>query len=75
MTRLLENAVEAVRGLPPEAQDALARVLLQMAGEDRQVIALSAEEEASFDLSLEQAERGEFAGDDRVRGIWAKHGL
>jgi len=75
MTKLLEQAVETVRGLPPEVQDDLARMLLQLAGEDQPVLQLSAEEEASFDESLAQADRGEFATDERVRAVWAKHGL
>ncbi len=76
MTKLLEQAVETVRGLPPEMQDDLARMLLQLAaGEDQPVVQLSAEEEASFDESLAQADRGEFATDEQVRAIWAKHGL
>jgi predicted transcriptional regulator len=75
MTKLLEQAVETVRGLPPEIQDELARMLLQLAGEDQPVLQLSAEESASFDKSLAQADRGEFATDEQVRAIWAKHGL
>jgi hypothetical protein len=75
MTKLLDRAFETVRGLPPEVQDDLARVLLQLAGEDQPVVQLSAEEEASFDESLGQADRGEFATDEQVRAIWAKHGL
>ena len=76
MTKLLEQAVETVRGLPPEMQDDLARMLLQLAaGEDQPVVQLSAEEGASFDESLAQADRGEFATDEQVRAIWAKHGL
>src|ERR1700730_9637799 len=75
MTKLLEQAVDAVRGLPPEIQDELARMLLQLAGEDLPVLQLSAEEVASFDESLAQADRGEFATDEQVRAIWAKHGL
>ena len=43
--------------------------------EDQLVLQLSAEEEASFDESLAQADRGEFATDEQVRAIWAKHGL
>ena len=31
MTKLFERAVETVRGLPPETQDALARLVLQLA--------------------------------------------
>jgi hypothetical protein len=75
MTKLLEKAFETVRGLPPELQDDLARVLLQLAGEDQPVFQLSAEEETSFQESLAQADRGDFATDEEVRAIWAKHGL
>jgi len=56
-------------------QDELARMLLQFAGEDQPVIQLTAEEESSLAASLAQAERGEFATDEQVRAIWAKHGL
>lgn len=75
MTNLLEKAFETARALPAEMQDDLARVLLQLAGEDLPVLQLSAAEEASFDESLAQADRGEFATDEEVRAIWAKHGL
>jgi hypothetical protein len=75
MTKLFEQAVETVRALPPEMQDDLARMLLQLAGEDQAVVQLTPEEEASFDESLAQADRGEFATDEQVRAIWAKHGL
>jgi hypothetical protein len=75
MTKLLEHAVETVRGLPPEMQDELARILLQLAGEDQPVVRLTAEEEASFDESLARADRGEFATDEQVRAVWAKYGL
>jgi hypothetical protein len=75
MTKLLEHAVQTVRGLSPEMQDDLARMLLQFAGEDQPVVQLSAAEDASFDESLAQADRGEFATDEQVRAIWTKHGL
>jgi predicted transcriptional regulator len=75
MTKLLEQAVETVRALPPEVQDDLARILLQLAGEDQPEIQLSAAEKASFEESLAQADRGEFATDEQVRAIWAKHSL
>jgi predicted transcriptional regulator len=75
MTKLLEQAIEAARALPPELQDELARMLLQFAGKDQPVIQLSREEESSLSASLAQADRGEFATDEQVRAIWAKHGL
>jgi hypothetical protein len=75
MTKLLEQAVETVRGLPPEVQDELAIILLQLAGKDQPVLQLSAADEASFEESLAQADRGEFATDEQVRAVWAKHKL
>jgi hypothetical protein len=75
MTELLERAVQTLRGLTPETQGALARILLQWAGDDPTIVQLSADEEASFEISLAQAERGEFATDDEISAVWAKHGL
>ena len=75
MTQLLEQAVQALRGLPPETQDALARILMQLAGDDQSIVRLSADEEASFEASFAQAEHRELATDDQIKGIWAKHGL
>ena len=75
MTKLFEQAVEAVRNLAPETQDELGRILLQLAGTDQPPYQLSAEEEASLAESLAQADRGEFATDEQIRAIWAKHHL
>jgi len=75
MMDLLDKAVAAARSLPPAMQDDIARFMLMLAGENQQPVALTAEEEASFAESLAQASRGEFATDEQVRAIWAKHGL
>jgi predicted transcriptional regulator len=75
MTRLLKQAVEAVSTLPADRQDELARVLLQLAGVEQPPYALTPEEEADINASLAEAERGEFATDEEVRAMWAKHGL
>jgi hypothetical protein len=75
MTKLFEQAIEAVRHLPPEMQDELGRMLLQLAGNDQPPYQLSAEEAASLSESLAQADQGEFATDEQVRAIWAKHNL
>jgi predicted transcriptional regulator len=76
MTKLLDQAVEVVRGLPPDAQDDIARILLQLAAsEDATPVALSPEERAAVEASQAAAERGEFATDEQVRALWAKHGL
>jgi hypothetical protein len=76
MTKLFERAVETVRALPPETQDALARLVLQLAREDdRSPIAMSVNDEASFVESMAEAERGEFVSDQTIQAFWAKHGL
>ncbi|MGO9673806.1 MAG: hypothetical protein ACLPSF_06495 [Methylocella sp.] len=67
--------MEAARGLPPELQDDIARVVFQLAGNEEPPVLLSAEERAALDLSKAAAARGEFATDDEVRSVWAKHGL
>lgn len=75
MTRLLKQAIETVSALPAERQDELTRVLLQLAGVEQSPYELTPEEEADIDASLAEAERAEFATDEEVRAMWAKHGL
>jgi hypothetical protein len=76
MTRLLDKALEAVRSLPPDAQDDIARLVLQLAGsDDADVVTLSDEEREAIAASKAAAARGEFATDEPVRATWAKHGL
>jgi hypothetical protein len=76
MTKLLEQALEAVRVLSANEQDDIARVMLLLAGrEDTASVALSPDERKAIDKSKAAAARGEFASDEQVRAVWAKHGL
>jgi hypothetical protein len=75
MTKLLDRALEVARSLPSEAQDDIARVVLQLAGGEVAPVVLTADERAAIDASKAAAARGEFATDGQVRAIWAKHGL
>jgi hypothetical protein len=76
ITKLLDRALEAARNLPPETQDDIARVVLQLAGaDDEPPIELTPEEQAALATSKAAAARGEFATDEQVRAVWAKHGL
>jgi len=75
MTKLLEKALEAVRTMPPDAQDDAARLLLRLMGDDEPVVELTPDEAAALDESLAQADRGEFATEEEVRAVWAKYGL
>jgi hypothetical protein len=76
MTKLLDRALEAARSLPSDAQDDIARIVLQLAGsEEAFPVMLSADERAAIVTSKAAAARGEFATDEQVRATWAKHGL
>jgi hypothetical protein len=75
MTKLLDQAVEAVRVLPADVQDDIARLVLQLARDDCEPVPLSPEERAAIAASKSAAARGEFATDEQVRDVWAKHGL
>jgi hypothetical protein len=76
MTKLLDQALKIARGLPSDAQDDIARVILELAGADEAPpVPLSGEERAEISVSKDAAIRGEFATDAEVRASWAKHGL
>ncbi|MDP4023832.1 hypothetical protein Q8W71_14450 [Methylobacterium sp. NEAU 140] len=75
MTDLLEKALKAARGLPPALQDDIARVVLTLAGDDASIYQLTPEEEADLAESDAEVARGDFATDEEVRAMWAKHGL
>ena len=76
MTKLLDQAVEALRDLPPDVQDDIARIVLELAGRgDTLPVPLSDDERAAIANSKAAAARGEFASDEQVRSVWAKHGL
>jgi hypothetical protein len=76
MTKLLDQALEAARSLPSDAQDEIARVVLQLTGRDEAAsIALSPDEREAIAASKAAATRGEFATEEQVRAAWAKRGL
>ena len=76
MTKLLDQAVEVARNLPPDAQDEIARLVLRLARSDEASSQpLLPEERAAIAASKAAAARGEFATDEQVRAVWSKHGL
>lgn len=74
MTTLFEIAIEAARLLPPERQDEIARLMLQMAGEDQGVYHLSDDELESLRASRQQARESRFAGEKDIQSVWARYG-
>ncbi|WP_411901845.1 hypothetical protein [Methylorubrum thiocyanatum] len=75
MTDLLDKAITAARNLPPEVQDAIARMVLSYAGEGEAVYRFTLEEEAEQDEADAAEARGDFATDEEVRAIWIKDRL
>jgi predicted transcriptional regulator len=74
MTKLLEQAFARARELPDEDQDALAALLLSVAGSDASAIPLDNATRAAIREGLEQTERGEFVPDSVVAEADKRHG-
>ena len=76
MTKLLDQALAAARNLRPDEQDHIAHVVLRLTGADDEMpVPLTPEEQAAIATSKAAAARGEFATDEEVRAVCAKHGL
>ena len=73
MTALLEQAIERMRALPPEAQDDFARILLRLAGDSETVYSVTAEEEASLIEADAEMARGEMATIAEVEAVFSKY--
>ena len=73
MTSLLNQAIERARALPRQAQDDLARIVLQLTEAESDTYELSAEELAALAPSLAEADARTYASDAQVAAVWAKH--
>jgi hypothetical protein len=74
MTKLLEEALEAVRRLPPDGQDSIARAMLTLAGGNSAPDTIDPAHLADVLDGLAEAERGEFASDDEVQVAFGRLG-
>jgi hypothetical protein len=66
MTKLLEQAVEAVRRLSSESQDVIAHAMLQLAAGDGEPEQVDAAHLSAVLEGLAQARRREFSNDEEV---------
>ncbi|HEY4775283.1 MAG TPA: hypothetical protein VIH40_10740 [Xanthobacteraceae bacterium] len=74
MSKLLEKAIEVARRLPPDEQDDVARAIMELAGASESTpVPLTPEEREAIAQSKAAAARGDFATEDEVRAVWAKH--
>jgi hypothetical protein len=69
MTKLLEEAVAQLQTLPEDEQDRAAEVLLAFA-QDRRDYTLDAEQIDGIRHAMAQADKGQFASDNRLRKIF-----
>jgi DNA-binding TFAR19-related protein (PDSD5 family) len=74
MTKLLEQAFEAARLLSPEAQDEIARAILNLASSDQEPEPLDPADLATVLDGLAQARRREFATETEVEAAFRRFG-
>lgn len=74
MTKLLEQGIAAVKGLPPERQDLAGEVLLRLAAELPQYT-LGEHDIEDLKKSIAEADAGTFASEEEIAEAWAKFGL
>ena len=72
MTKLLEHALEAVRRLPPDTQDEIARAMLQLAAGDGEPEQIDAAHLPAVLEGLAQANRSQFANDAEVENAFRR---
>jgi hypothetical protein len=75
MTKLLEKAIERVKALPEQEQDAVAELLLSIAESDASGVPIDSDTRAAILEGLAQAERGEFVPDEVVAEANKRHGI
>ena len=72
MTKLLERALEAVRRLPPDTQDEIARAMLQLAAGDGEPEEVDAAHLPAVLEGLARAKRRQFASDEEVEAAFRR---
>ena len=74
MTKAMKEAIEALRELPEERQEMVARAILNYASHDSgEAYQLSDEERQAVRVGLAQAERGEFVSDADLQAFRNRH--
>lgn len=74
MNQLLKRALAAVRALPPEEQDEIARLMLNLAEPDGSIEQTDPAHLPDVLDGLKQFGRGEFASDEEVDAAFKRFG-
>jgi len=72
MTKLLEKALEAVRRLPPDSQDEIARAMLSLTGAQVEPEEIDPEHLSDVLEGLAQAKRRQFATDVEIESAFRR---
>ena len=72
MTKLLDEAFQAVRQLPDDSQDEIARAMLQLANQEGEPEPVDQEHLAAVLQGLAQARAGKFATDAEVEAAFRR---
>ena len=72
MTKLLDKALEAVRRLPPDSQDEIARAMLTLSEGDSEAEPIDAADLPAVLEGLAQAKRRDFATDAELEAIFRR---
>jgi predicted transcriptional regulator len=75
MTKMLEQAIERVKALSEQEQDAVAELLLSIAEADASAVPIDEHTRAAILEGLAQAERDEFVPDSVVAEADKRHGI
>jgi hypothetical protein len=74
MTKLFDKALEAVRRLPAESQDEVARAILNLVDDDEEPQPIEPGDLTAVLNGLAQARRKEFASDEEVQAAFRRFG-
>lgn len=72
MTKLLDKAVEAVRQLPSDSQDEIARAMLRLATKDEVPEPIDPADLPAVLKGLAQAKRREFATEEEIEAAFRR---
>jgi len=73
MNAKLKDIIDRVETWPPEAQEELAQIALEIEAQIKEGYSLTSEDLEAIDRGLQDAAEGRFATDEQVEAVFAKY--
>jgi predicted transcriptional regulator len=73
MNAKLKDIIDRAETWPPEAQEELAQIALEIEAQIKEGYPLTAEDLEAIDRGLQDAAQGRFATDEQVEAVFAKY--